>query len=106
MYIQFKKGILELCALSMLEKNDCYGYDIANKLVGVIDVAEGSVYPVLRRLKLDNYVTSYLAETSGGPPRKYYAITNEGKVYLSELKTEWNRLSNSMYELIAKGDVG
>ena len=65
MIIQFKKGIMELCILCMLEKGDCYGYDIANRLSRNIDISEGSVYPVLRRMKKDGELTSYLAEASG-----------------------------------------
>jgi len=105
MIIQFKKGIIELCTLSLLEKGDCYGYDVANKITKFIEVADGSVYPVLRRLKMDGYVSSYLAEASGGPPRKYYTITDKGRVYLSELKSEWQNLAASMSKLLSKGEV-
>lgn len=105
MVIQFKRGILELCILCMLEKKDCYGYDIASRLTENIEVADGSVYPVLRRLKKDGVVTSYLAEASGGPPRKYYAITDSGRELFLQLKSEWRQVSSTVENLIAKGDV-
>ncbi|MBQ6570301.1 MAG: PadR family transcriptional regulator [Clostridia bacterium] len=105
MVIQFKKGVLELCILCMLEKGDCYGYDIANRLSENIEVADGSVYPVLRRLKNEGNVTSYLTEASGGPPRKYYSITEKGKKLALQLRNEWCKVSKSVDNLIAKGDV-
>jgi PadR family transcriptional regulator PadR len=90
MYIQFKKGILELCILALLKDSDRYGYDVANELSGSIAFADGSVYPVLRRLRQEESVTVYLAEASGGPPRKYYAITQKGKEMLKSLQEEWS----------------
>ena len=105
MIIQFKKGIMELCILCMLEKGDCYGYDIANRLSRNIDISEGSVYPVLRRMKKDGELTSYLAEASGGPPRKYYSITDSGKKLVVQLKSEWGQISQTVNNLISKGEV-
>lgn len=103
MSIQFKKGLLELCVLSMLSRNDHYGYDIAFRLSQSIDMADGSVYPILRRLKQDGYVTSYLEEASGGPPRKYYAITRDGEEMLGSLASEWKLLVEKVNCIIEKG---
>lgn len=105
MVIQFKKGILELCLLAMLKKEERYGYDIANILSGMINISDGSVYPVLRRLKSDGYVSSYLKESSGGPPRKYYSITESGINFLRELEIEWQDLSNKVNDLLNKEEV-
>ncbi len=105
MTIQFKKGVLELCILSMLSRNDHYGYDVAFKLSQSIDLADGSVYPILRRLKQDGCVTSYLEEASGGPPRKYYAITQMGEEMLNELTGEWNILVGKVNGIIENGGV-
>lgn len=102
MTIQFKKGVLELCVLSMLSNGDRYGYDVANDLSQVISISDGSVYPVLRRLKQDGYVSSYLEESSGGPPRKYYVITEKGTFFLSELKMEWQYFTNQVSKIIGK----
>jgi PadR family transcriptional regulator PadR len=79
MNIQYKKGVLELCVLSMLAKRDWYGYEISEYLSQKIDIADGTVYPLLRKLKSDGMVTTYLSEESGGPPRKYYSLTDEGR---------------------------
>lgn len=100
MTIQFKKGVLELCVLSMLQNGDRYGYDVACDLSKVIEVSDGSVYPVLRRLKDDGYVTSYLEEASGGPPRKYYVITETGTQYMNVLKSEWFQITSKINSLI------
>lgn len=103
MSIQFKKGVLELCILSMLSRNDHYGYDVAFKLSQSIDLADGSVYPILRRLKQEGCVTSYLEEASGGPPRKYYAITPQGQAALEELTEEWGLLVSRVNGIIENG---
>ena len=86
MNIQFKKGVLELCVLLMLESGDRYGYDIANEISQSISISNGTVYPILRRLKQEEYVSSYLVESPGGAPRKYYAITPQGRRLAGALK--------------------
>ena len=79
MNAQYKKGVLELCVLSLLSRQDRYGYEISEYLSKHIDIADGTVYPILRKLKSDGLVTTYLQEESGGPPRKYYSLTNLGR---------------------------
>lgn len=69
MNTQYKKGVLELCVLSLLHKRDCYGYEISDFFSQHIDIADGTVYPILRKLKSDGLLTTYLQEESGGPPR-------------------------------------
>ena len=87
----------------MLQGGDRYGYDVACQLSKVIEVSDGSVYPVLRRLKDDGYVTSYLEEASGGPPRKYYVITEAGSDYMNTLKSEWIQLTSKINTLLNNG---
>jgi PadR family transcriptional regulator PadR len=89
MNIQFKKGVLELCVLSLLLNSDRYGYELAHTLSDTIQISDGTVYPILRKLAADGFVTTYLQESSGGPPRKYYAITQRGRTNLFLLKKEW-----------------
>ncbi|MBU3128205.1 PadR family transcriptional regulator [Clostridium tagluense] len=89
MNVQFKKGVLELCVLSVLEGRDCYGYELVNEISQDIDISEGTIYPLLRRLKSDGFVTTYLQESQEGPPRKYYSITQLGKNTKEALKDEW-----------------
>ena len=89
MNIQFKKGVLELCALALLAKKKRYGYELVNEISKTISISEGTIYPLLRRLKNDGYVTTYLEESSEGAPRKYYQLTKSGKEMEKELKEEW-----------------
>ena len=79
MRTQYKKGVLELCVLSLLKKRDWYGYELSEYMSKHIDIADGTVYPILRKLKNDGLLTIYLQEESGGPPRKYYSITRVGR---------------------------
>ncbi len=87
MNTQYKKGVLELCILSLLFTKDYYGYEISDTLSKQINIADGTVYPILRKLKSDRLLTTYLQEESGGPPRKYYSITSLGKeTFLADRK--------------------
>ena len=78
MNIQFKKGVLEICVLSVLARRDCYGYELVNEISKTIDISEGTIYPLLRRLKDEGLVTTYLQESGEGPPRKYYRSYGNG----------------------------
>ena len=89
MNIQFKKGVLELCVLAMLDEKDCYGYELVNEISKDISISEGTIYPLLRRLKADGYFITYLQESQEGPPRKYYKITDLGRRTKEELIKEW-----------------
>lgn len=71
MNIQYKKGILDLLVLAMLKKEDRYGYDISELISERIEISPGTIYPILRKMKDDGFVTTYLSELSGGPARKY-----------------------------------
>lgn len=73
----------------MLMKRDRYGYDISDYLSRRIEIADGTVYPLLRKLKGEGYVTTYLSEESGGPPRKYYSITKSGRELFEREREEW-----------------
>jgi len=89
MNAQFKKGVLELCVLSLLKKGDAYGYELAERLSAAIEPAEGTVYPLLRKLKADGLCDTYMSDASGGPPRKYYRVTAAGLKRERELNEEW-----------------
>lgn len=99
MNIQFKKGALELCVLSMLTSKNRYGYELADQLSASIQISDGTVYPILRKLAVDGYVTTYLQESSGGPPRKYYALTPLGQATQSKLLTEWQEFIQHVEEI-------
>ncbi|MBE4908351.1 PadR family transcriptional regulator [Bacillus luteolus] len=103
MNVQFKKGALELCVLILISKRDQYGYELAQNISNKIEVAEGTLYPLLRRLTKDEYVSTYLAESSEGPPRKYYALTDKGKGYMKLLVEEWRQFAGAVNEFIEEG---
>ena len=92
MNIQLKKGVLELCVLSLLNSTDRYGYELVAEISKTIEISEGTIYPLLRRLKNEKYVETYLAESSEGPPRKYYKLTEKGEQTRGIFLTEWNEL--------------
>ncbi len=79
MNIQFKKGVLELCVLVVLCRKDYYGYELVQAISKNIDIAEGTVYPLLRRLTKEGYFKTYIQESADGPARKYYQITDKGQ---------------------------
>ena len=103
MNAQFKKGILELCVLSILVEEDVYGYAIINQLSKHIDVSDNSIYPILRRLTNENYFKTYLIESTEGAPRKYYQMTEKGFKYYLELRDEWNNFIGGVYRIINQG---
>lgn len=100
MNAQFKKGALELCVLSMLTDKDFYGYELTDELSKKMDIATGTLYLVLKRLKDDNLVTTYLQESENGPARKYYHLTDEGRSYQTELKNEWNGFVKAVEDIV------
>lgn len=103
MNVQFKKGVLELCVLALLDKEDRYGYELVQKISDQIAISEGSVYPLLRRLTKEGYFTTYLQESSEGPSRKYYKLTDAGRKYLHELVAEWRIFAKGVNQLIKEG---
>lgn len=97
---QLKKGALELCVLSVLGAHDCYGYELVNLISREIAISEGTIYPLLRRLKADGYVETYLEESTEGPSRKYYKLTQSGAEYFSELRREWQEFNTKVNNLL------
>jgi PadR family transcriptional regulator PadR len=100
---QYKKGVLELCVLSLLKRHDCYGYEVSEYLSRQIDIADGTVYPILRKLKSDGLVTTYLSEGSGGPPRKYYSLTQPGRDTYEADRAEYLNFAK-MIEALLEGE--
>lgn len=100
---QMKKGVLEFCILSVLSSGDHYPSEIIEKLKDAkLIVVEGTLYPLLMRLKNDGLLSYRWEESLSGPPRKYYKLTPVGKQYLKELKTSWNELVDAVAEIIEK----
>lgn len=100
MNIQYKKGVLELCVMALLKKQDRYGYEISEFLTKQINVADGTVYPILRKLKTDGLLTAYLQEESGGPPRKYYSLTELGKETFEKDRNEYLQFAGSVKKIL------
>ncbi|TCP67321.1 MULTISPECIES: PadR family transcriptional regulator [Thermoactinomycetaceae] len=103
MNVQFKKGVLTLCVLVLAVKRDRYGYELVDAISEKFLIAEGTIYPLLRRLTKEGYFTTYLVESQEGPPRKYYQLTDEGRNYAQGLVKEWKSFSASVNQLIEEG---
>ena len=97
---QMRKGQLELCILSILADERKYATEIIEHLKDAkMIVVEGTLYPLLARLRSAKFLTYEWEESKVGPPRKYYIITDEGKAFLSELTTGWNDLQQAVNQL-------
>ncbi|NLY86199.1 MAG: PadR family transcriptional regulator [Tissierellia bacterium] len=104
MNIQFKKGVLELCVLSLLNRRDFYGYELVDHISKYINISEGTIYPLLRRFRSEGYVTTYLKESQEGPPRKYYKLTDRGKESFEVLEIEWENFVNGVNNIL-RGEI-
>ena len=94
---QMKKGVLELSVLQVVSGGELYGYEIMKKVTEAFpDINESTVYAILRRLHSDGCTESYTGEVSGGPTRKYYRITPEGRSKLEKMRLEWDELLRSL----------
>ncbi len=101
---QFKKGVLDLCVLAALKRRDAYGYELADKISKSIEIAEGTLYPLLRKLKEDGLCETYLSDESGGPPRKYYKLTEAGKRAEALLRQEWLSFVRQVNDILLEGE--
>ena len=97
---QMKKGVLEMCILQVVSEGDFYGYEIMKRVTEAFpDLNESTIYAILRRLHADGCTESYVGEVSGGPKRKYYRITADGKDKLEKMLTEWQETLNAIKKL-------
>lgn len=106
MNTQFRKGVLEICVLTLISKKDMYGYEIVQNISKVIDVNEGTIYPILRRLTKEAYFETYILESTEGPARKYYKITKLGNENLKKLLSEWRAFVKAVNTLIDNNEGG
>ncbi len=104
--VQFRKGVLELCVLALLERADAYGYEIASRLAEAIDMGEGTIYPLMRRMQKEQLVSTYLVESPSGPPRKYYRLTEQGRQNLQRQKTAWTEFTRAVNTVLEAGQDG
>ena len=98
---QLRKGLLELCILNVVGRRRVYGYDVVKQLrnVDALVVGEGTIYPILSRLKRDGLVKTSLEESPAGPARKYYELTKRGEQLLAEMNAYWDVLTNRIDRL-------
>ena len=103
MNTQFKKGVLELVVMIVVSKQDIYGYELVKQVCEVVQVNEGTIYPLLKRMTNEKYFETYLRESTEGPPRKYYRITPLGLDAMNQLKSDWLQFSKQINQFI-EGD--
>lgn len=103
MNTQLRKGVIEMCILALIERQDMYGYEIVQSIARHTDINEGTVYPILRRLTMESYFSTYLVESREGPARKYYRITPLGRSYLERSVGEWREMAQ-VVERILRGE--
>lgn len=103
--VQFKKGVLELCVLALLSRADSYGYDIASRLSDAIEMGEGTIYPLMRRMQKDGLVSTYFVESPSGPPRKYYTLTENGRQSLNSQRTAWTAFTKAVHAILGSDDA-
>ena len=97
---QMRKGILEFCILSLIQSREMYVSDLIDELKkGKLDVVEGTLYPLLTRLKNGEFLNYRWEESTSGPPRKYYQITEKGSLFLTELQATWRDLTESVNKI-------
>ena len=90
-----------MCVLALLARQDGYAYDIASRLAEAIGMGEGTIYPLMRRMQSDGLVTTYLEESSSGPPRKYYQLTKAGRAALIEQTADWKAFTQSVAKILS-----
>jgi PadR family transcriptional regulator len=100
--IQLKKGALELCVLALLARGESYGYEIATTLAAGVEMGEGTIYPLMRRMQNDGLVATRLVESSSGPPRKYYRLTASGRAAYVAQKREWRAFTDAVNQLVGE----
>lgn len=101
--VQMRKGILEFCILHIISRGEVYASDMLEELTSAkIIVVEGTLYPLLTRLRKAGLLEYKWVESTSGPPRKYYKLTDDGKIFLSKLEETWDELMSSTNQIISK----
>jgi len=102
--VQVRKGLLELCVLTLLLEGEQYGYDIIRKVLEVpgFGITEGTLYPLLSRLKMQGLVQTRLVESSSGPARKYYALTAKGRKTAATMNEHLQEILTGLHSLHGK----
>jgi PadR family transcriptional regulator PadR len=100
---ELRRGVLEHCVLALVRDEESYGFDIVRALTaaGNLLTSEGTIYPLLARLRRDGLVTTKWRESESGPPRRYYRITSEGRRALDAFANDWRRFADAVDALLA-----
>ena len=101
---QFNKGVIEMCVLALVSKRDFYGYELVETISKRIEISEGTIYPILRRLTIESFFETYLQESTEGPPRKYYRMTPLGKRETENLLKEWKLFTSDVNAILNEGE--
>lgn len=103
---QMRKGVLEFCILSIIRQGEVYPSDIVEKMKKAnLNILEGTLYPLLTRLKNADLLTYRWVESNSGPPRKYFSMTDKGLAFYQELEDTWNELANAVNALTARAET-
>jgi PadR family transcriptional regulator PadR len=98
---QLRRGVVEYCVLALLRDGERYGFELV-RLLGDLVTSEGTIYPLLSRLRRDGAVETTWRESSSGPPRRYYQLTDQGRNALDAFGVEWRRFRDGVDRLLAE----
>jgi len=104
---QMRKGVLEFCILSVIQRGEAYPSDIIEEMKKAkINILEGTLYPLLTRLKNADLLSYRWVESSGGPPRKYFSLTEKGAAFYKELESTWREMVDGVERVVSTRDEG
>lgn len=106
MKTQLRKGTLEMCVLAVLAQEDSYVYEIVSRLAQSMEISEGTIYPLMRRLQADAWVSTYFTESPTGPARKYYTLTAAGREALVRMCSEWEGFVREINHVLGRYQSG
>lgn len=103
---QLRRGTVEYCVLALLRAGERYGFELVRELSAVdgLVTSEGTIYPLLTRLRKDQLVTTFWRESDSGPPRRYYRLTDTGQGALADFTKEWGRFRDSVDAILSRGE--
>ncbi len=103
---QLLKGVLDACVMAVVEEQAVYGYELSQKLqqIGLPDISDGTIYPVLLRLQKNGFIRGEMRPSAAGPNRKYYFLTDDGKLELEQISAEWMQLAQPVSQLLQRSE--
>lgn len=103
---QLLKGVLDACIMAVVEEEAVYGYELSQKLqkIGLPDISDGTIYPVLLRLQKNSFIRGEMRPSASGPNRKYYFLTDSGREELRKISGEWEEIAAPVSKLLTRSD--